>query len=125
VAWSFDPIPAAPGAIRRRAQTVLTGWGIADEPTEDVLLVLSELVANVVDHARTRMTVTIEHLAGFVLIAVTDASDEPPRQQPHSIHAARGRGLQLVAALSLRWDTIPAIPGPGKTVWAEIPCNTP
>jgi len=50
------------------------------------------------------MTITIEHVTGFVLVAVTDGSNAPPRQQPHDIHAARGRGLQLVAALSRRWD---------------------
>jgi len=77
--------------------------------------VLTELVANVVDHARTQMTITIEHVTGLVLVAVTDGSNAPPRQQPHDIHAARGRGLQLVAALSRRWD---------KTVWAEIACDT-
>jgi sigma-B regulation protein RsbU (phosphoserine phosphatase) len=101
---------------------ILTSWEIGDEYAEDVQLVISELVANVVDHAATAMTVTIDRYRDVVVIAVSDASDGQPRLQPLDDQARRGRGLQLVNALCVRWGTTPARPGPGKTVWAEIAC---
>ena len=118
--WSLDPTPAAPSAARRRAQTVLSSWDIRGEHAEDVLLVISELVANAVDHARTWLTVTIKQDAGSVLVAVSDGCDRQPQLQPHDVQARRGRGLQLIDTLSVNWGTIATLPGPGKTVWAQI-----
>jgi anti-sigma regulatory factor (Ser/Thr protein kinase) len=118
--WSLDPSPSAPGAVRRQVRAVLSDWELDDQQTEDVVLVINELVANVVDHAGTRMTVTIDHSCGVALVAVADLSDVQPHLQPSSTRAVRGRGLQLVDALSKRWGITPASSGPGKTVWAEI-----
>jgi anti-sigma regulatory factor (Ser/Thr protein kinase) len=118
----LEPTPAAPGVARRRVRTILTGWEIGDEYAEDVLLVISELVANVVDHAGTAMTVTLDQHQGVVLITVSDAGDGRPRLQPLDDQARRGRGLQLVDALCVRWGTTPVGSGPGKTVWAEVAC---
>jgi phosphoserine phosphatase RsbU/P len=118
----MEPTPAAPGAARKRARTLLAGWEIGDEYAEDVLLVITELVANVVDHAGTAMTVTIDQYRDTVLIAVSDGGDSPPRLQPLDDRARRGRGLQLVDALCVRWGTTPVRSGQGKTVWAEIAC---
>jgi len=122
VGWSLEPTPTAPGAARRRVRTILTGWDIGDEYAEDVLLVISELVANVVDHAGTAMTVTIDQFRDTVLIAVSDAGDGLPRLQPLNDQAKRGRGLQLVDALCVRWGTTAVRAGQGKTAWAEIAC---
>ena len=122
--WSLDPTPAAPSAARRRAQTVLSSWDIHGEHAEDVLLVISELVANAVDHARTWLTVTIKRDASSVLVAVSDGCDRQPQLQPHDVQARRGRGLQLIDRLSVDWGTISTLPGPGKTVWARIACDT-
>ena len=75
VSWSLDPTPGAPGRIRRWVRAILMSWNIGADGAEDVLLVISELVANVVDHAATRMTVTIDQAPGVVSIAVSDASN--------------------------------------------------
>jgi sigma-B regulation protein RsbU (phosphoserine phosphatase) len=123
VSWSLDPTPGAPGRVRRWVRTILTSWNIATDRAEDVVLVLNELVANVVDHAATRMTVTIDRAPGVVSIAVSDAGDGQPRLQPLNSQAKRGRGLQLVDALCVRWGTVPRLPGPGKLVWAHIACG--
>ena len=118
-----DPTPGAPGRVRRWVRTILMSWNIGADRAEDVVLVISELVANVVDHAATRMTVTIDQAPGVVSIAVSDASNRQPRLQPLNSQATRGRGLQLVDALCVRWGTVPRRPGPGKLVWAHIACN--
>jgi hypothetical protein len=67
-------------------------------------------------------TVAITPAAGVVLVIVSDQSDQRPHLQPRDTRAQRGRGLQLVDALSRRWDTAACMPGPGKSVWAEITC---
>jgi anti-sigma regulatory factor (Ser/Thr protein kinase) len=123
VSWSLDPTPGAPGRVRRWVRTILTSWNIGVDHAEDVVLVITELVANVVDHAATRMTVTINRGPGVVSVAVSDGSNLLPRLQPLSSQAARGRGLQLIDALSVRWGTTPLRPGPGKLVWAQIACS--
>ena len=113
-----EPAPTTATQIRRRVRTLLTGWGLTVERTDDALLVLEELVANVLDHARTQFRLVVR-LSGDVLhIAVHDSSPRSPHLQPIDPHAVRGRGLQLVEALTLRWGY--AQQDDGKTVWADL-----
>ena len=115
---THEPAPTAAPQIRRRVRALLVGWGMSDDRTDDALLVLEELVANVLDHARTRFRLVVR-LSGDVLhIAVHDDSPRSPDLQPIDPHAVRGRGLQLVEALTLRWGY--AQQDGGKTVWADL-----
>jgi hypothetical protein len=86
---------------------------------DDVSLMVTELVANGVMHARTEMSVAVEPAGAGVRVSVTDSSDILPRWTPSSPTATAGRGLRLVEQLSLRWGFEP-LPGGGKRVWAEI-----
>jgi phosphoserine phosphatase RsbU/P len=114
----YEPAATVARQIRRRLRPVLTAWGVADEVVEDALLVVEELVANVVDHARTRFELVVR-LAGEVLrVAVRDEDDGAPRLQPFDPHARRGRGLQVVARLAHRWGCDQH--EHGKTVWVEL-----
>ena len=61
--------------------------------------------------------------AESVRIEAHDAAPDPPRQQPHDLWAARGRGLQLVDGLSRRWGWSPD--ANGKTVWADVSSGWP
>ena len=118
--WASDytSSPEAPGRVRHRLEAVLVGWGVGRDTVDDVLMVVSELVSNVVDHARTAFRVSVDVRGSLVHVAVHDRSPEQPQLRPFSVNAHRGRGLQLVAALSVRWgcDTSPD----GKTVWADL-----
>jgi two-component sensor histidine kinase len=114
-----EPVATVAGQIRRRLRTLLTGWGVSVDTVDDALLVVEELVANVLDHARTRFELMVR-LSGSVLhLAVHDSSPGAPQIRSFDPHAARGRGLQLVATLAARWG-FDAEAG-GKTVWAELP----
>jgi len=114
-----EPVATVAGQIRRRLRTLLTAWGVTAEIVDDALLVVEELVANVLDHARTRFELIVR-LSGSVLhLAVHDGSPGTPQVRPFDPHADRGRGLQLVSTLAARWGC--DLDGGGKTVWAELP----
>src|SRR5689334_5848170 len=67
-----EPVAAACRQIRRSLRTLLTRWGVAADTVDEALLVVEELVANVVDHARTQFQLAVR-LSGRVLhLAVSD-----------------------------------------------------
>ena len=94
-------------------------WGIDDGVGEDAELVATELVANVVDHARTPCRLDVSVTDDGLLIEVRDFYPCPPPQpRPVSLSSRRGRGLHVVAAVSSRWGVTP-FPD-GKSVWALL-----
>jgi anti-sigma regulatory factor (Ser/Thr protein kinase) len=113
-----DPVATAGRQIRRALRSLLTGWGVAADVVDDALLVVEELVANVVDHARTRFLLVVR-LSGRVLrVAVRDCGGGFPQVRPFDPHALRGRELQVVAKLADRWGCEPH--EGGKTVWVDL-----
>ncbi|WP_226368058.1 ATP-binding SpoIIE family protein phosphatase [Pseudonocardia sp. ICBG162] len=103
---------------RRSAERVLVGWDLAPGTLADAMLVIEELVANVVDHARTAFRLTLVRGRDALRIEVDDEGAGSPLLQPLDLRAVRGRGLQLVDAVAQAWgcDTR----GRGKRVWAEL-----
>jgi anti-sigma regulatory factor (Ser/Thr protein kinase) len=86
---------------------------------DDATLVVSELVANGVLHARTEISLSVEQVGEGIRVAVTDGSSVLPIWGPASPSATSGRGLWLVERLSNAWGVEP-LPGGGKVVWAEL-----
>jgi anti-sigma regulatory factor (Ser/Thr protein kinase) len=86
--------------------------------------VLSELVANAVEHARTEMEVSISRRGAALHLAVRDHDPTLPRIiEPRPIHPdlplnERGHGLRVVHADSVAWGAIPT--DGGKLVWATV-----
>lgn len=119
-----EPEAASTSRIRRRLQATIAQWGLPAEIIENALLVVEELVANAVDHARTPFHLTVDHLltdrsSRALRIAVHDQCPQPVSVRPFDARAARGRGLQMIESLTSRWgcDRTAA----GKTVWALLP----
>ncbi|MFE7173705.1 ATP-binding protein [Streptomyces sp. NPDC057616] len=118
--------PASVGLARYRVRQHLAAWGHAtgDEITERVVLLASELAANVVRHGpimerEFEMAVTAR-ADGSCFIAVSDESAENPVL--HEIPTAedeRGRGLHLVDQLAQNWG-VRHRGRHGKTVWAVV-----
>ncbi|MEN8654540.1 ATP-binding protein [Streptomyces sp. 21So2-11] len=109
---------------RRLTRTQLTRWGIDEDTCDIAALIVSELVTNAVLHTGS------EHFAcelrdsdGRLRVAVQDQGQRPTgprlRQGAEDEH---GRGLQLVDTLSSFWGTRDVEDGPGRVVWAELPC---
>ncbi|PZT76723.1 hypothetical protein DNK56_25860 [Streptomyces sp. AC1-42W] len=91
--------------------------------SEDLVQVVSELVANAVVHGRTargrQVEVTIDGDAERVRVEVRDVGDGMPRMpRDRRPLAVSGRGLGIVDALSTSWGVTERVIG--KTVRAEI-----
>jgi anti-sigma regulatory factor (Ser/Thr protein kinase) len=116
--WSLPATPAASGHARVRLAPILQAWGLTAPQRDDALLVMNELVANAVEHARTPLVLTASFIGDSVLIEVADESDAAPQVQVPDRAALRGRGLQFVDSLARRWGW--RTHTGGKTVWAEV-----
>ena len=115
---TYAPVPVAPTRIRLRLRALLASWRVRPEAVDDALLVVEELVANALDHAESPFEVVVRLDDDVLYVAVRDDSAELPRIRSFDPHARRGRGLQMVAALSRRWGW--ESHGDGKTMWAEL-----
>lgn len=94
-------------------------WDVDQDTVEDAVLVVAELLANVVAHARTPFRLSVHLHDPLLRLSVSDRRvGVPPAGSSGSTTAGRMSGLQLVSALAFRWgwqehET-------GKTVWAEL-----
>ncbi|MEU8925248.1 ATP-binding protein [Kitasatospora sp. NPDC048545] len=99
---------------------VLRGWGIGAPVREDVVLVVSELVANARQHAAGPREIGVDLDADRVRVEVTDtAAAAVPARRPARADRPGGHGLVVVERLSSRWGT--DVRPCGKSVWAECP----
>jgi anti-sigma regulatory factor (Ser/Thr protein kinase) len=109
----------APGRARAFLRRAAQEWGIDEDLAQDAAMVLTELVANSVDHARTASTLSLGLTHEGLCVAVRDTCPGPvPRPAPIDPTAARGRGLQMVDALTRAWGV--TMHAGGKTVWAVL-----
>ncbi len=111
--------PTAPRRARALLQAAVQDWDVDDDLHQDAAMVVTELVANAVDHARTPSTVTVSLDGSELCVAVRDGRpDSAPRPRPVDPSAPRGRGLQMVDALAASWGV--TVHADGKTVWAVL-----
>ncbi|MGV9854711.1 ATP-binding protein [Streptomyces sp. NPDC003442] len=114
----------APSAAtaRRLVRTALAVWGI-EHRADAATLIVSELVANAVDHTDCRVIrVTVTRPAPDVVrIAVVDKCRTLPVPRTAGSDDERGRGLAVVEECAWRWgaDRLPW----GKRVWGELRCG--
>jgi hypothetical protein len=117
VAETLLPIAGAARHSRNIATEACARWNVP-ELTAAASLVCSELISNVIDHARTMMTLRLSLGSKYFFIAVRDGSVVEPRTGPIPPGAVRGRGLQIVAVIAHSWGCLPA--RDGKVVWATL-----
>jgi hypothetical protein len=107
--------------------TVLGRWGVT-ERSEDIVVVVSELLSNAQRHAlpypgavcpRWSIRLGLLQSESCVLCAVSDPSIRVPALRDPGFFEETGRGLRVVASLSDRWGyTSPS--ARGKVVWATF-----
>lgn len=104
---------------RRFVREKLGDWGI-DGPVDDALLVVSELAANALTHAKSSYRLHLSATSAALRIEVDDGGAGTPEPQPLTETEEHGRGLHLVGALAASWGMEIGETG-GKRVWAELP----
>jgi anti-sigma regulatory factor (Ser/Thr protein kinase) len=118
VCWPYLPNPTAATQARRQLAAQLRTWGIGTSDAEPVLLIAYELATNAVEHADTPFELAVSFDGNEVVVEVHDQSPLQPHPQPLDLRAARGRGLQMVAAMAKSWNCIQH--EGGKTIRAVI-----
>jgi serine phosphatase RsbU (regulator of sigma subunit)/anti-sigma regulatory factor (Ser/Thr protein kinase) len=113
----LSPTLEAARAARQFTRQTMEDWGL-DKLTDPILQIVSELVTNAVEHARTPMELRLRRRPGTVLIEVADEDGRLARTTPTNNSDERHRGLVIVQTLSVRWGVRPT--GAGKVVWAQV-----
>jgi hypothetical protein len=82
--------------------------------------VVTEMVNNVVAHARTEMTILLGLHGTSLSVAVRDRSSVIPQftGSPVPVTSYGGRGLLLINSMARRWGSL-SLPV-GKVMWATI-----
>jgi hypothetical protein len=106
----FSSTPRGARLARRLAGQWLdtSGFPYGGTAHDTVTLIVAELANNAAQHGRVAGRDFRLGRSERLPVALTPPSDSPT-----------GRGLLLVDALATRWDVLPRVGAPGKTVWAE------
>ena len=129
----LPPHFGAVGQARRFARQTLTGWGLEDL-SDDVSLVVSELVTNALRHGvapegvpavadgAPTVRLGLARWSSRLVCSVRDPSSTGPTPTNPGFTAESGRGLHLVASCTETWGWHP-LTGAGKVVWALFPAS--
>ena len=114
-------LPPTAGSVptaRRVVVELLALWGAPHD--RDAGLVVSELVANVVDHVGGDEPFTLELTSSgdSLRISVADGSAIRPVVRELESDSARGRGMRMVERIADRWGAEEH--QGGKRVWVEL-----
>jgi anti-anti-sigma regulatory factor len=109
------------GAARRSRELVTEACARWDQPAlaGPACIVVTEMVNNVVTHAKTPMIVLLAIRRDAMAVAVRDRSSIVPQfTGPVPATSYGGRGLLLIDSVADRWGSLPL--EQGKVVWALL-----
>ena len=118
VEWVGEPFPVVVGCVRQEVGELLDRWGVSDLAAQEAGIVVGELLANVVVHARTTFRLEVQREGSMLRVAVEDSCLGAPPVNQSSGLTGPGLGLRLVNSLALRWGWNEY--ATGKTVWAVL-----
>jgi anti-sigma regulatory factor (Ser/Thr protein kinase) len=113
----LDAEPCSAGAARRFVADRLKDR-VPEGVSDVAVLLTSELVTNVIVHARTPMRLEVDVDEDSVRVCIADDLPRQPTMRPSHEARLTGRGMNLVASLAMHWGVEPA--PPGKKVWFEL-----
>lgn len=116
---ALDLPPTARSAREARdfVRATLARWGLGRH-SDTTCSVVTELVTNAAEHARTPMELRVRHHPGRLIVEVVDHDGRLPKEISSLGHDERHRGLSIVAGMTTDWGVRPT--ETGKIVWAEI-----
>ncbi|MFI9030568.1 SpoIIE family protein phosphatase [Streptomyces sp. NPDC053560] len=114
--WYLDPKAQTAGQARRLARRALQRWGL-EELTDQVELLVSEVVTNAVRYAERPITLRLLR-TDVLRCEVGDDVPQLPRLRQARPSDEGGRGLYLVNRLARRWGATRL--STGKVVWFEL-----
>ena len=117
--WQFGADSNAPAAMRRCVREQLEGWGIVK--SDDLELLVSEVVTNAVRHASSGGELSLEASPTGFRVEVSDRGSGSPRMRAVEPTEPSGRGLLVVDAIADAWGVNSEASGLGHTVWFELP----
>lgn len=105
---------------RRLIRDACDSWPV--ERVETAQLLVTELVANGMDHGYGTLGLRVRRTAQLLRVEVTDSNPNHPQiaDPPPSADDERGRGLLIVAALASSWGSQADGTSGGKAVWFEL-----
>ncbi|MFG2480465.1 ATP-binding protein [Streptomyces fagopyri] len=125
-AWDASwPLPRELTSVRRArrlATAQLDEWnlqGLADTAE----LLVSELVTNALRHTRGPLRLNLYARGSHLRCEVEDTDSTGPVRRFVDADAEGGRGTELLDLLTEAWGSTPT--ATGKTMWFEIPTQTP
>ncbi|GEK03801.1 ATP-binding protein [Streptomyces sp. 1-11] len=115
----FEALPAEVRLLRRAADTQLGQWGVP-AVSDAAQLVVTELATNVIKHVGegTPAALILEWKGERLRVEMHDKSRSLPSPRIADCDAECGRGLHMLAAMSVDWGTV--VSALGKSVWCEI-----
>lgn len=97
--WDLPPAPEAVATARRLVREALAVWGLSTL-TDDLTVVVSEVVTNAIVHAKSAPTLSLHRQGRSVWGEVADHSPAWQTPLPAGPNEEQGRGLAIVAACS-------------------------
>lgn len=115
----FEAAPTELRLLRKSVRSTLKQWGavvLADEAE----LVVTELATNIIKHVGdgAAATLVLEPRGDRLRVELHDKSHTVPMVRGEGYDEECGRGLHLLAAMSLEWGTL--LTATGKAVWCEL-----
>ncbi|MGW7423982.1 ATP-binding protein [Streptomyces sp. NPDC054813] len=104
LAWPLTHHPEAAGEARQITKELLARWRVADDPADSVLLAVSELVTNAVEHAQPPLKLRLSHDLYTHRVHI-EVSDGGPAATDGDWAAScspceHGRGLEIIDLLA-------------------------
>lgn len=112
-AAAFTPNRARVGHMRRITAAHLRLWKVSGSTAENIVLAVSELVANAIEHGCGDMGLTVLYTCEEVRVEVTDGNPAPAKLTFADDEDVSGRGLFLVAVLAQDWG----VSSDGRATW--------
>jgi anti-sigma regulatory factor (Ser/Thr protein kinase) len=111
--------PESARLARSAVRETFTDWNL-DEPLDDLLIVVSELVTNAFRYGKAPVVLHLTLEGDHLLVGVQDSepSSLPTPKNAEDLEPT-GRGLRLISAMTTHWGWNRALDQ--KVVWAKVP----